>query len=260
MQHINNIIIVESPNDRAFVQVLGQEVELSATGIEIVDLHKFPDPTVPEKELRGKHAIGKKLEGLKGQLDRKYTHVKKIGVVLDMDDWDLLTNLKHVNKAVAFAFGTDPKFEKEGQFREISINAGRNTPISLLISCFFTKGYIDLPNDDLKEDAGNLDTLLFAIRKNPQIHVPYADCLHLWADCVNFSESNLKVSPNLYTKMWLDNFLRAMAKEKLGKSGKNILSDFEAKKSDVILELGKVVFDLKHTALEKFRQFLQTFK
>jgi len=56
---IRNIIVVESPNDRAFVKLLLKELQVPATQVEIVDLHKFPDPSEPEKALRGKTAIGK---------------------------------------------------------------------------------------------------------------------------------------------------------------------------------------------------------
>ena len=118
------------------------------------------------------------------------------------------------------------------------------------VACFFTKD---------SSGQGNLDSLMFEIRANQAIEVPYADCLALWRDCVNKSESKLKVSPGTYRKIWLGNFLRSKAKE-LGKVGEKILQDFEEKQSELIGKVGAKVFDLRHAELKPLNDFLLLFK
>ncbi|MCU0348229.1 MAG: hypothetical protein MUC59_14905 [Saprospiraceae bacterium] len=254
---LKNILIVESFNDSAFIRLLLNDLGLTfgietqvAAGTEIIDLHKFPDPDNPDKELRGKEAIGKKLKSIKGDLLReKYGSVDRLGIILDFDDMTIEVNLKLVNNAIQGAFGQQPPITKEGEFIDAAISLGgeHGSSIPLQIACFFTKD---------SSGAGNLDTLLFEICQNPQKPVPYADCLAHWRDCVNESESQLKVSSGLFTKMWVSNFLRAKARE----HDKAVLSDFEAKQSELLLNHGSQMFDLKHPSLATLSEFLLNFK
>jgi hypothetical protein len=254
---IKQIFIVESPNDAAFVRLLMKKVALPDAAVEIIDLHKFPDPSNPDKLLRGKNVLPQKLENIKNELEKRYPEVEQIGIILDMDDWSLEKNLQHVNDAIRSTFQLVQSIESEAQFQPARVTQA-NFEIS--ISCYFTKGYLT-PDGVLQTNAGNLDTLLYAIRANPEINVPYADCLKLWRNCVNASDSPITVSDTLFTKMWLDNYLRAKAKSDLGsKQGKSILNDFEAKKTEIMDMLGASIFDLEHGALDGFYAFFEAFK
>ncbi len=247
-QSTKSILIVESQNDKAFFAILLQELGINAELDVIVEhLHKFEDELGQER--RGKEALGPKLKSFKRELAKKYPNIDKIGIILDFDyppRWDFKQNLALVNDAFGSAFGTSPTlFSKESEFVKVDN--------SLQATCFFNKD---------SSGAGNLDTLLLEIRKDPDKKVAYADCLELWRDCVNQpeSKSKLSVSPGNYGKIWLGNFLRAKAKEDLGKEGKAILSDFEVKQSEVIKQIGSKVFDLKHTTLKPLLAYLQFFK
>lgn len=245
-QTAKSILIVEGHNDKAFLSLLLQKLELNAAlDVMIEDLHKFED--LEGNERRGKEAIGAKLKSFKRELEKKYPNVEKIGVILDFDDephWDMPKNLTLVNTAFEEAFGTESSlFPRESELVQISE--------SFSVACFFNKD---------SSQKGNLDTLLYEIRQKEAEAVPYADCLEHWRDCVNKSTSLLKVKDNLYGKIWLGNFLRAKAREDLGENGKSILRDFEAKQSEVIEAMGSKVFDLEHPALAPLYQFLQLFK
>ena len=66
---LQNILIVESPNDSAFVQTLLKDLGMiEVTATEVMHLHKFPDPD-DGKEMRGKNAIGSKLKSVSQFLD-----------------------------------------------------------------------------------------------------------------------------------------------------------------------------------------------
>ncbi len=242
---IRNILIVESFNDKAFIEILLEDLGLlQNTFIEIIHLHKFPDPDDPKKELRGKHNIHKRLGALNRDLKTKYADVSKVGIILDMDKDTLEKNLGLVNKALEFAFKTDLKLLDES--KEITINL---QTFAIEVSCFFTKG---------QHGQGNLETLLCESRKNPETPVPYADCLALWRECVSNSASPIQVTPGVYEKMWTDNFLRAKAYEL--EDRKKILNDFEDKKHEIIERLGKDIFDLNHSALSSMKAYLSIFK
>jgi len=250
---VKSILIVESHNDAAFIHLLlnklGVDAELS---IVVEHLHKFLDESGEER--RGKEAIGEKLKTVRRELEKKFSNVEKLGVILDFDfphNWNKAKNLQLINTSIASAFGAQPTISEEGQFVTIDtlgLEAGYEGEIQ--VACFFTKD---------SSGEGNLDTLLLEIRANQAVEVPYADCLVLWRDCVNQSDSKLKVSPGTFRKIWLGNFLRSKAKE-LGKEGEKILKDFDDKQSEVISKLGPSVFDLEHDALNPLRDFLMLFK
>ncbi|MFN0213497.1 MAG: DUF3226 domain-containing protein [Saprospiraceae bacterium] len=240
-------MIVESHNDKAFIALLLENLGIDAELDVIVEhLHKFEDEIGQEK--RGKEAIGAKLKSLKRDLGKKYPNIEKIGIILDFDyppRWNFKNNLTLINNAFNPAFGTSPTlFSKESEFVKVDEN--------LQSACFFIK---------VTSNSGNLDTLLFEIRKDPAEIIPYADCLKLWRDCVNDpkNQSKLKVSSNTFAKLWLDNLLRAKAKE-MGNKGRRLQNDFEARKSNLITNIGASVFDLEHTALKPLRDFLLLFK
>ena len=254
MKSVKNILIVESPNDAAFIRLLLHELAISTETETLVieDLHKIPDQT-HGKQVRGKTAVGAKLKDLSANLEN-YLNLEKLGVLLDFDalpQWDSTKNLQLVNTAISNAFGLQSVISAESQLINISTTPpGTDYERQFQSACFFTKD---------SSGQGNLDTLLLEIRTDQAVGVPYADCLALWRDCVNQSESKLKVSASTYGKIWLGNFLRAQAAE-LGKDGKRILSDFEDRQNEVIEQIGATVFDLNHPSLTGLRAFLEIFK
>ncbi len=252
---ITNNFIVEGPNDKAYLELLLTEIDqkdnaetiMTDPRTEILDLHKFTDPDDSSKELRGKTVIGKRLTLLNRDLSRNYKDVKHIGIILDADDMTIPDNLELVNNAVLKSFGTNPNFTKEGEPRVIEQIVGRNK-FPFKFSCFFTKD---------ATAQGNLESLLFEIRLNPEIYVPYADCLHHWKDCVKESDSLLKVKDSDFQKMWMDNFFRAKIYELFPpKERKRILNDYNDKKHTLIANHGKALFDLAHPTVQPLRAYL----
>ena len=247
-QSKKSILLVESQNDRAFIAVLLLDLGIDAELDVIIEhLHNFEDESGQQR--RGKESLELKLKSFKRELEKKFPNVNRVGAILDFDyppRWNFKQNIELVNNAFGAAFDNKSTlFSKESEL--IKVND------SLHAACFFNKD---------SSGYGNLDTLLLEIRKAPNKKVPYADCLELWRDCVNKpeSESKLTVSDSTYSKIWLGNFLRATAKEYLGKEGKSILNDFEDKQSEVIKGVGAIVFDLEHAALKPLRDFLLLFK
>lgn len=254
MKTFQNLLIVESPNDAAFIRLLLTDVDIGAETDTVVieDLHKITDAK-KGKEVRGKTAIGAKLRDINANLEN-YPNLKNLGIILDFDappNWDQAKNLQLVNDAIGNAFGMQPTISAENQFVAINTTPpGTDYDRQFQAACFFTKD---------SSGEGNLDTLLLEIRANPTAEVPYADCLALWRDCVNQSKSPLQVTPSVYGKIWLGNFLRAQAKG-LGAAGKSVLGDFEDKQNEVLEQVGAAVFDLNHPSLSGMRAFLEMFR
>lgn len=254
MKTFQNLLIVESPNDAAFIRLLLTDLGIGTETDTVVieDLHKITDAK-KGKEVRGKTAISAKLRDINANLEN-YPNLKNLGIILDFDtlpNWDQAKNLQLVNTAIASAFGPQPSMLSENQFVAINTTPpGTDYDRQLQAACFFTKD---------SSGTGNLDTLLLEIRASPTAEVPYADCLALWRDCVNQSGSQLKVSSGTYGKIWLGNFLRAQAAA-LGAAGKSILSDFEDKQNEVMEQVGAAIFDLNHPSLAAMRAFLGMFR
>lgn len=74
------------------------------------------------------------------------------------------------------------------------------------------------------------------------------------------SDSQIKVQEGLFSKMWLDNYLRAKATELTNKEKSSILNDFEDQKHQLITRFGADIFDLNHNLLTGLKSFLAQFK
>lgn len=235
-----NILIVESKNDRCFIEALVKKLNL--------DNNVQVDPAICQID---------DYECLDGLNERKLTTkfrdvfsdvakrgISKIGVLLDMDNETIDNRIAFVNKAldniVQDANISYTAIENSCQFTKIEIDL----ETSVEIACFFTNA----------NGKGELETLLKAIKPTEQPS-KYADCLKHWRDCVGED----KVSNKEFGKLWVDFYIRwdtCTKNDRKQAERKCAMKNFDY----IMQEKGDRIFNLNHHLLDDLRKFLNLFK
>lgn len=235
-----NVIIVESKNDKDFIQALVNKLNIQNTEIDTpicLENEDFvclegidPDPLKPTKLIT-------KLKDVKTEILKK--GIGKIGIILDMDNNTIENRLLMINNAFKYAFHDAKRIEEIKNISTFTKMVSEQWEIQ--ISCFFTH----------VEGKGELETLLREIASKPS---DYADCLGKWKECL---ESKGKtISEKDFTKFWISNYVRfdTCSIEESKQAGKYC----SMSKFDFILT--KNVFDLDSTLLNEMREYLQLFR
>lgn len=233
------LLIVESPNDKAFMQLLmssSQMTEISPIyDTEIDHLHNFTG--TDGKEKRGKDALPQKLQVVKAQLSKKSPDIQHIAVIVDADSpptGGKTQSLALINRAFEEAFGVNPGFTEPGQSVEHTVNLSGELA-ALKMSCYLTQ-------DSTGE--GNLDTVLKAIASQSCAE---SDCLELMNACV---AEKTGAPMRDFTKQWVNYYVRSHASKKQLKNAENRLHE-------VITEQGKDIFNLNSPVIEGLKSYLQ---
>jgi hypothetical protein len=237
---IKTLIIVEGPNDEAFLRLLLKHNGLSAiqvNAIETIGIESLHH--VDGTALRGKSALDEKIERLKGELRfSRYSEVSHVSIILDADfppDGGVQKSMEWVNEAIGSKLGMYPNFSKEGEHKSITANcSGEQIPITF--SCFFIQH---------EKGVGHLDLLLKEIATKGQ-EVPYCLCLEeQLLPCLADKGAEVKD----FEKQWINHYLRHFAT-------KQQLKQAEQRLSEVIVNKGEDIFDLNHPFLEKLNHYL----
>ena len=97
------------------------------------------------------------------------------------------------------------------------------------------------------EDRGSLDNILKTIAKGKS---EYADCLESWKKCLE--EKGEKVSDTIFTKFWVNNYLRFDTCTKKEQKQSSKKCNFEK-------ALEKDTWDFEHKSLKSLKFFLKMF-
>jgi len=229
---MKNILIVESKNDKDFVEALIRHIDLEDTNVSepICQIDDFEcmgglNPTKLKDALRDKRE-----DVIKGKIQR-------IGILIDQDKETTAQRLKLVSDCAAKAFGVSVRLNAINTFETIEFD---DTSVELV--CHFTN----------VDEEGELETVLKAIKNQDAV---YADCLEAWKQCL---ESKGKtISTKEFDKFWVSNYIRfdtCTNRQKKQAERKCSMQNF-----DYILEK-KNIFDLDHSLLNELREFLSLFK
>lgn len=238
-----NLIIVESPNDEAFIRLLLNHLSIKNTETatihptEIEHLHNFIGSDGKEK--RGKDALPEKIEILKRQLLTRYPQLIHIAIILDIDtpkspNGGKEKSLQLINDSFLKAFSSPLHLTDVSTKTPIDVNISGEI-VHLEISCFFV-------GDETGE--GNLDIVLKKVAQHP---CPECDCLEIMNQCVSHKTGNPMRD---FTKQWVNYYLRSQA-------SKNQLKDAEKRLHKVITEKGNILFNLDHPFLHGIKAYLQ---
>ena len=230
---MSNILIVESKNDKIFVEKLIEILNFDNIEIDepiCVDDYECLDGW-------SKTAIIRALKSLSASLPKK--NITKIGIVIDQDKHTKEQRLNLINECV------DQVFTKSAILNDVSslIEFKSNFDISLQLGCYFTN----------VNQQGDLDTLLKAIKTQDS---DYADCLESWRNCIKEHEKT--ISNEDFDKFWVNNYIRfdtCLKKESGQAYRKCSMYNF-----DYILENKSHIFDFDNPVLDEIKAFLKLFK
>ena len=183
-----NKLIVESHNDKIFIETL--------KSILNIDNLEISQPLCSIDEFICLDGLGNLEKKLK---DIKLDELDKLGILIDADEVGIEKRISEINKILK-KLDIDIVFENINEFQKDSKN-------DIEIACHILN--ID--------DKGSLDNVLKTIAKEKS---DYADCLKAWKKCLE--DKGERVSDTIFTKFWVNNYLRfdTCDKEEQKKSSK----------------------------------------
>lgn len=177
------------------------------------------------------------LKNLKAEIPKK--GVKKIGIIIDIDNYSEQERLGLVNNCIKNGFGTETEtLSSTKQFIDIYGESGTKAKLA----CYFTN----------VGGRGELETLLKAIKAKPS---PYADCLDSWKTCLENQGKEIK--PKDFNKFWVSNYIRfdTCSKDDRKQAGKKCsMSEF-----DHVMKEKQDIWDWQHPALDDLKEFFKLF-
>lgn len=237
-----HIILVESKNDKIFLNALVSHLNLSNTEVDdpiLLDENNYILMDGSDSSPDNPGLLIRKLKDLKTDIRKK--GIINIGIVLDLDDNSLDDRLLTVNNAIKEAFKGD-----YSSFTEITETSTLYpldyTPDLVYFACYFTN----------VEESGELETLLRNIATQNSDH---ADCLASWKDCIEHKGHS--ISTKDFDKFWISNYLRfdTCSTKERNQAGKYCsLASF-----DYIMKNKSHIFNLDSPLLEELSNFLRLF-
>jgi hypothetical protein len=220
----NNLLIVESENDKPFIERLKQEI--TSTDFDIDE----PVCNISEYECLGglsQTALENKLRGIKRDIAKK--GLDKIGILVDADQDGIDAKVRLVDAAIK---SIDPALNIS------TTNVWyQSSSLGVQLSCHVLN----------INGTGELETLLKTIKSRDSSH---ADCLEAWKNCL--SASNKPISDKSFDKFWLSVYLRY--------DGCSHVERKQAgKKCTLEASLKKDLWNFSHPCLTDLIHYLQTF-
>lgn len=225
---MSNVLIVESKNDKIFIESLVSYLNFGIN-IEVI---------VNEYEtLEGlsKKSLIDKLGSLKARNLKK--PIDKLGIIIDIDNFNLEERLEFTNNCLQEAFPSSQRLDKQSEFIEISTSINE-----IKVASYFTN----------VNGKGELETVLKAIKSQDSSH---ADCLQDWEKCIKNQKKNIKQKD--FDKFWLNIYIRydtCSNKEKKQAERKCSIKNFE-----YIMQKKTHIWDFEHQILNELKDFLQLF-
>lgn len=237
-----NLLIVESKNDKIFIEALIRSMKQSIDLLidaPICNIDNFEClDGLDETKLKIK------IQDILTDVTKTGHPIRKVGILLDLDDKTPADRISLLNTAIEKAFLEDREltvkalFSAQNQLETVIIDA--NTQIEL--ACHFTN----------HNGQGELETVLKAIKTKPSY---FADCLEAWRNCLATADKS--ISQKDFDKFWLANYIRF-----------DTCSNYERKQAerkcsirnlDFVLENKPDIFDFNDACLSDLRNFLRLF-
>ena len=214
---VNSLIIVESKNDKFFIEALIKYLNLKV-GVEVQSICEF-------ECLDGITNLENKLK------DIKIDNYEIIGIILDANGEGIDERIKFINYSLK-SICSDVQLNKINKFKE-------SKAIGVKFICYIMN----------LAGKGELETILRRIKKKDST---YADCLGSWRDCVNKSLNNNKenVKDKDFDKFWVNNYIRfdTCSKKEKRQAEKNCTLEKSFEKD---------VWDFDNKILDDLKNFLK---
>lgn len=220
----NNLLIVESDNDKFFIERLRTEVASANFDIET------PICRIDEYECLGGLSLKRlqhKLDEIKSEIGKR--NLNKIGILLDADNEGIQARVEQINTAVK-SITNDLEITQTNTWYRSEI-------LDIEISCHILN----------INGHGELETLLKEIKSQQSIH---ADCLYSWQECLE--KNNKSMSNKTFDKFWTNIYTRydCCSKEEQTQAGR---------KCNLEASLKKDIWNFSHPALTDLKSYLVSF-
>jgi aspartyl-tRNA synthetase len=232
---VSNILIVESKNDKYFIEALISYLHPNLNGLQVEEpMCKIDDYQCLEG--LDKDKLIKALVELMAQTQKN--SLEKIGILIDQDNETEANRINLVNNAIAGAFNTQIKILATAQFVTVPVDDN----LTVELACYFTN----------VNGKGELETVLKAIKNQESV---YADCLEAWRNCLK--KNGEELSDKEFDKFWVSNYHRFDCCSKDEKKQAGSKCD---PKSSFRKEIdGKKIYNFDSPMLDGLKEFLNLF-
>jgi hypothetical protein len=220
----NNLLIVESANDKHFIERLKAEIQLASFEIDspicCINEYECLDGLSLER-------LKKKLIEIKRDIGKR--SLSKVGVLLDADDKGIENRIKIINEAISFITEDVKILETNTWYKSETLDID--------ISCHILN----------VNGSGELETLLKEIKSENSI---FADCLYSWQECL--TKNNKEISKKEFDKFWISIYGRYDHCDKSEQKQAGRKCNLEA-------SLQKNIWNFSHSALNDLKNYLAMF-
>lgn len=218
-----NILLVESENDKYFIEALIQYLALTTVEVDT------PICNINDYEcLDGLGNFAKRLTDLKKEIASK--GIEKIGILIDADDKGIDESIKFIDTHLK-QICSDVNFTQTNE-----IQHSNELDVDFVCCIIHVNG------------NGELETLLKTIKSEDS---PFADCLNAWRECL-IASGKENISDKNFDKFWVNNYLRydTCTKKEQNQADRKCKNEFAIK---------KLIWDFDHSALDDLKTFLRLF-
>lgn len=234
---MSNLIVVESKNDKYFIESFIEKLNLSniEVGQPICNINDFDC-------LGGISNLNAMLKALKPD------SYSKIGIILDADEVGIEERIKLINESLK-------SICNDIELKEIN-HLNESKELDLEIACYITN----------IQGKGELETVMREVHSNDST---YADCLESWKECL--SSKGIEIKQKELNKIWVSNYLKydtCIGKDKKQKSKKcanelinntNNKAEIENNLQSNDITIKKDIWNFEHSSLSNLKDFLQLF-
>ncbi len=226
---MKNLLIVESENDKYFIEALIKHMNLGNVEVSngfICNIDDF--------ECLGGLSSPRLTTVLKAIKSRvKKEDINRIGIIIDNDDKTDTERLALINTSVNESFGVETALKGINLLSQISIDSKQQVSIA----AYFTN----------VGKKGELETVQKAIKSSPS---PYADCLDKWQSCLVANGLGLKSKD--FDKFWVQVYIRydTCTKKEQKQAGKYCSNE---------AAMNKLIWNFGHECLDELKVFLNLF-
>ncbi len=219
----NNLLIVESENDKFFIERLKQEITANFdidTPICRISSYEYLDGL-------SQASLERKLTAIKNKIGKD--ELNKIGILLDADNKGIAARIKLINDSVKFI---------DNDLNILAVNTWyQSKTLSVEISCHILN----------INGKGELETVLRAIKSSDSI---FADCLDAWRHCV--TNKDKAITDKDFDKFWVNIYQRydCCNKEEKYQAGR---------KCNPEASLQKDIWNFAHPVLNDLISYLKMF-
>lgn len=219
-----NILIVESENDKYFIESLKEYLNISDVEIDT------PICSIDDYEcLNGlsKAKLTQKLQEIKIDIEKR--GIEKLGIILDADKEGIEKRLELINEVLKV-------IDKELNMTSYN-HFIKSESLEIEIACYITN----------VEGYGELETVLKKIKSKDS---PFADCLYDWKRCLE--EKNQSIKNKDFDKFWVNTYQRfdCCTKKEQKQAGRKCNPEASMKKD---------IWNFEHSVLEGLKEFLKLF-